>query len=54
MSMYGLIWRLLPGPTAVKVVEAALLIALVIAVLFQWVFPQLALLMPFNDSDVGG
>lgn len=37
--MYGAIWRILPGPTAVKVVEALILIAAVVVALFMWVFP---------------
>lgn len=53
MSFYGLIWRLLPGPRALKVVEALVLVALVLAVLFVWVFPQVAPYMPFNDTTVG-
>lgn len=53
MSVYGAIWRWLPGPTAVKVVEAALLVLAVVAVLFTWVFPLVAPYMPFNDTTVG-
>jgi len=53
MSFYGLIWRLLPGPTALKVVEAAMLVLAVVAVLFVWVFPAVAPFMPFNDTTVG-
>ncbi len=53
MSFYGLIWRLLPGPTALKAVEAAVLALVVVAVLFVWVFPAVAPYMPFNDTTVG-
>lgn len=53
MSIYGTLWRILPGPKAVKVIEAVLLLVAVIAVLFTWVFPLLAPLMPFNDTTVG-
>ncbi len=53
MSIYGTLWRILPGRTAVKVIEAVLLFAVVVAVLFTWVFPLLAPLMPFNDTTVG-
>lgn len=53
MSFYGMIWRLLPGPTAVKVVQAAVLVLAVVAVLFIWVFPQVAPYMPFNETTVG-
>ena len=37
--MFGWIFRHLPGPAWLKTIEAILLIVLVIAVLFQWVFP---------------
>ena len=50
--MYGLLWRALPGPKALKVVELVVLAAIVIAVLFTWVFPAIAPLMPFNSTTV--
>ena len=53
MSFYGLIWRLLPGPTVLKVIGAAVLALAVVAALFGWVFPVIAPLMPFNDNTVG-
>lgn len=37
--MYGAIWRMLPGPTAVKAIEALVLIAATVVALFLWVFP---------------
>lgn len=52
MSFYGWLWRLLPGPKAVKVLLATLLLVAVVAVLFNWVFPAIAPLMPFNDTTV--
>ncbi len=52
MSFYGHVWRLLPGPTVAKTIVAAVLILAVIAVLFTWVFPAIAPLMPFNDTTV--
>lgn len=53
MSLYGFLWRLLPGPVAVKVVLATLLVLAVVAALFIWVFPVLEPLMPGNDITVG-
>lgn len=53
MSFYGLVWRLLPGPKPVKAIEALVLLLLVVAALFTWVFPLLAPLMPFNETTVG-
>lgn len=50
--IYGAIWRALPGPTPLKVLQSVLLVALVVAVLFLWVFPRVAPYMPFNDNTV--
>lgn len=52
MSIYGFVWRHLPGPLPLKVVIALIMIVAIIAALFTWVFPQLAPLMPFNDITV--
>lgn len=54
MSLYGLIWRLLPGPVPVKVVLAAVLVVAVVAVLFSWVFPAMEPWMPGSDITVDG
>ncbi|HMM94382.1 hypothetical protein [Phycicoccus sp.] len=51
--MYAALWRVLPGPVWLRVIEALVLAALVVAVLFQWVFPAVADLVPFNDNTVG-
>ena len=53
MSFYGLIWRILPGPTALKALEALVLALAVVAALFIWVFPLVAPFMPFNETTVG-
>ncbi len=37
--MYGWIFRALPGPVWLKSILALILIAAVILVLFEWVFP---------------
>ena len=50
--MYGLLWRLLPGPWPVRLMIALALTLAVVAVLFTWGFPVLAPLMPFNDGTV--
>ncbi|UFU03101.1 hypothetical protein LQF12_00360 [Ruania suaedae] len=52
--MYAAIWRILPGPAAVKALLSLILLAAVVAVLFTWVFPAIAPYMPFNDQTVGG
>jgi hypothetical protein len=50
--LYAAIWRALPGPLVVRVLLAALLLLLVVAVCFLWLFPRIAPLMPFNDNTV--
>jgi hypothetical protein len=52
LSLYGLIWRTLPGPAPVKALIALILLAAAVWALFTWVFPQIADLMPFNDVTV--
>ncbi|GAB2653678.1 hypothetical protein GCM10027271_10060 [Saccharopolyspora gloriosae] len=47
--MYGWIWRHLPGPAPVKIVEAVVLVLMVVALLLFVVFPWLEPLLPFND-----
>ena len=37
--MYGFIWRHLPGPAWLKAIESLILIAGVVDVLMQYVFP---------------
>lgn len=41
MSLYGLLWRLLPGPVPAKVLQALLLVAVVVWLLFAYAFPVL-------------
>ncbi|WP_029089803.1 hypothetical protein [Brevibacterium album] len=50
--MYGLIWRLLPGPWIVKLILALILIAAAVYLLMEYVFPEIAPYMPFNDATV--
>lgn len=50
--MYGWIWRNLPGPFAVRLLLALVLVAAVVAVCFQWVFPAIAPYLPFNQTTV--
>ena len=47
--MYGWIWRQLPGPVAVRVLEALALAIALVALLMLVVFPWLAPLLPFAD-----
>ncbi len=50
--MYGWVWRRLPGPFAVRALIGLLLLALVVVLLFAWVFPWLEPRLPFNDVTV--
>lgn len=50
--MYGAIWRILPGPAWLKVIEAMVLILAIVAVLFLWVFPTVAPSLPFDQQTV--
>jgi MFS-type transporter involved in bile tolerance (Atg22 family) len=50
--MYGLLWRLLPGPAWVRVLILLLLAVAVVAACFAWVFPWLSDYMPINDNTV--
>jgi hypothetical protein len=47
--MYGWIWRHLPGPTPVRLVEAFVLFAAIVALLMFVVFPWAEPLLPFNN-----
>jgi hypothetical protein len=47
--MYGWIWRHLPGPTPVRVVEALVITLAIIALLMFVVFPWAEPLLPFNN-----
>lgn len=51
--MYSSIFRALPGPTWLKVIQALILVLAIIAVLFTWVFPWLAQNISMFDNTVG-
>jgi hypothetical protein len=50
--MYVWIWRHLPGPLVVRVLQALLLLAAVVAVLLFVVFPWVEPKLPWNDVTV--
>ncbi|MBB6120491.1 hypothetical protein [Nocardiopsis algeriensis] len=54
--MYGLIWRILPGPWISKFILALGLLAGALALLWFFAFPAISPHMPFNDGavEVGG
>ncbi len=51
--MYAALWRLLPGPTWLKVVEAAVLFLAAVMVLLVWVFPAVEPHLPFDRIIIG-
>lgn len=50
--MYGALWRALPGPLALRLLLAAVLVLVVVAACFAWLFPAVAPYVPFNDQTV--
>lgn len=51
--MYAFIWRLLPGPTAVKVGEAIILLLLVLWLLMAVIFPAVEPHLPIDEVVIG-
>ncbi|GAB2464620.1 hypothetical protein [Xylanimonas ulmi] len=51
--MYGLLWRVLPGPGWVRALILLVLAAAVVAACFTWVFPWLSDYLALNDNTVG-
>jgi hypothetical protein len=47
--VYGWIWRHLPGPVPLKVVEAVVIILGIVALLMLVVFPWVEPNLPFNQ-----
>ena len=50
--MYAVLWRALPGPRWLKVVQAVALALAVVAFCFLWLFPRISPLMPWGDNTV--
>ncbi|MCD4550027.1 MULTISPECIES: hypothetical protein [unclassified Schaalia] len=51
--MYNWIFRHLPGPTWLKIIESLILIAAIVAALFVWVFPWAQSYLNIGDANVG-
>lgn len=51
--MYAWIFRHLPGPLWLRIIEALIIIAAIVYALMTWVFPWLNQYNPFADSTVG-
>lgn len=50
--MYGWIWRHLPGPFIVRPLIALALLVGIFFLLMEVIFPQISLLMPYNEVAV--
>lgn len=50
--MYAALWRALPGAVWTKILVLTVLVAVLVAVAFEWLFPLLAEHMPFNEQTV--
>jgi hypothetical protein len=51
--MYSWIWHHLPGPRAMKMLQALVLVAAVVAMLLLVVFPWVEPRLPFNAVTTG-
>jgi hypothetical protein len=50
--MYGALWRILPGPAWVRILELLVLVAIVLFALVEWIFPWLGTFVNVNDVTV--
>ena len=50
--MYVWIWRHLPGPLALRALQALVLLGIAVTVLFVWVFPRVEAALPYSDVTV--
>lgn len=51
--MYGALWTKLPGPTWVRIVTLAAAAGVLIFVLFEWGFPWVSSILPYQEQTVG-
>jgi hypothetical protein len=52
--MYGWLWKRIPGSIWIKCAIVSAGVLVLVVVLFLWVFPWLAPLLPFDQQTVGG
>lgn len=50
--MYGLLWRVLPGPVWLRIILVLILLLAVVYACFTWLFPAIAPHMPFNETTL--
>ena len=51
--MYAGLWRALPGPVALRLLIVLVLLAVVVVVCFEWLFPLVASWLPYDETTVG-
>lgn len=51
--MYSALWRVLPGPRWLKIVELVVLAVVILSVSVEWVFPWIAENFIQSESTVG-
>ncbi len=51
--MYAALWRVLPGPGWVKVIELVVLATVIAALLVEFAFPIIAVLVFTEESTLG-
>ncbi len=52
--MYAWLWRHLPGPIPVRVLIIVVVLAAFTVACFEFVFPAVSPLLPFENMVVGG
>ncbi|WP_156163800.1 hypothetical protein [Demequina maris] len=50
--IFPFVWRILPGPAWLRVLLVIVLIAAIVAVLFQWVYPWFSVTFDIQDQNV--
>ena len=50
--MYAALWNWLPGPVWVRAVTLAVAAVVLIAVLFEWAFPWVTSVLPYQEQTV--
>lgn len=50
--MYSWFWNHLPGPVPLRVLLTFLILAMIVVLLFLYVFPAVDAWLPFDESDV--
>jgi hypothetical protein len=50
--MYSALWRVLPGKALSKIIQLLVISVVVVAMLFEWVFPYIAMTFFVEQSTV--